>query len=147
MNSIKTDKFISAQGNLLISKNPQLEEPDGHLFLIVNHTQENMIGIGIQRRSTTMTFPMLLKMLRIEPPTGNENEFDNYPVYLGGPNPEGGIYMIHTQDYSDKSTRHVYGNVYMSNSPDTFKNLVSESKPRKWLVVHGENFFNPGAIK
>ncbi|MCP3876088.1 MAG: hypothetical protein GY699_23435, partial [Desulfobacteraceae bacterium] len=77
----------------------------------------------------------------------NENEFDNYPVYLGGPNPEGGIYMIHTQDYSDKSTRHVYGDVYMSNSPDTFKNLVSESKPRKWLVVHGEVFFNPGAIE
>ncbi|MCP3876087.1 MAG: hypothetical protein GY699_23430 [Desulfobacteraceae bacterium] len=62
MNSTKKDKFISAQGNLLISKNPQPEEPDGHLFLIVNHTQENMIGIGIQRRSTTMTFPMVLKM-------------------------------------------------------------------------------------
>lgn len=148
MTDLKTDGFVSAQGKLLIGVNPQPGEPDGHLMLIVHHKpREDMVAIGIQRRSTTMTFPMVLNMNGVDPPAERKSEFDNLPVYLGGPGKEGSIYLIHSGDYSDKSTRHVFRNVYVSSSPETFQNFVEKSQPKKWLAVFGEVFFNPDALE
>jgi len=148
MNDLKIENFMSGQGKLLINKKPQEGEPDGNLMLIVHHQiQEDIVALGINRRSTTMTFPMLLEMQGVYPPATRKDEFANLPVYLGGPANDGGIYLIHTQDYSDQSTRHVYGNVYISSSPKTFQNFVTKSPPQKWLVVFGEIFFNPNAME
>lgn len=130
-------------GQLLIAM-PRMGDPRfaRSVVYMCAHTADGAMGLVINRRIDSVTFPDLLKQLNIEA----ENPSDRIRVMFGGPVETGRGFVLHSSDYQHESTLMVGDQVGLTATMEILRDIASGGGPRKSLLALGYAGWGPGQL-
>ncbi|MFM2128464.1 MAG: hypothetical protein RL477_10 [Pseudomonadota bacterium] len=129
-------------GKLLVAM-PQMQDPRfaRTVVYICAHTRDGAMGLVLNRQIESITFPDLLKQLKIEAPAPGAE----IRVMFGGPVETGRGFVLHSPDYKQDSTLMV-GVVGLTATLDILRDMARGEGPRRSLLALGYAGWGPGQL-
>lgn len=124
-------------GRLLIAM-PTLSDPsfEKTVVLICHHTPETAMGIVVNRAMNGLTFPKLMKQLKMDVPQGIH--VPDLTVHYGGPVQPSRGFVLHSDDYQVKDATLAVGNgIALTATMDALKALTTGDGPQRALFALG----------
>ena len=123
---------------------PQMTDPRfaKSVIFLCAHSADGAMGLVINKRISSITFPDLLRQLDVDAVPSTEN----ICVHFGGPVESGRGFVLHTDDYAQESTLHVNGGVALTATIDVLRAIASEQRPRRSLLALGYAGWAPGQL-
>lgn len=142
----------SLEGRMLIAM-PSMGDPRfaRSLIYLCAHSADGAMGIVVNRRSRSLTFPDLLAQLNI---IGRDEAIrlpsgvGDMPVLRGGPVEKGRGFVLHTPDYhGDPSTLAIDGGVSLTATIDILRAIARGDGPRRALLALGYAGWSGGQLE
>lgn len=129
-------------GRLLIAM-PQMQDPRfaRTVVYICAHTKDGAMGLVINRQIESLTFPDLLRQLKIDAPQPGAE----IRVMFGGPVETGRGFVLHSADYKQDSTLLV-GGVGLTATLEILRDMAQGTGPRRSLLALGYAGWGPGQL-
>jgi len=133
--------FLS--GHMLVAM-PGMQDPrfTKTVIYMCAHNAEGAMGLVVNRRLDSLSFPDLLEQLGIE--SGLEGETIN--VHFGGPVETGRGFVLHSPDYKQEGTLLVSNQVALTATVDILRAIASGDGPRRHLLALGYAGWGPGQL-
>lgn len=130
-------------GQLLVAM-PQMGDPrfTRSVIYVCAHTADGAMGLVINRHIDSVSFPDLLKQLKIE----TESPRADIRVMFGGPVETERGFVLHSADYERESTLRVGDNVALTATLEILRDMATGSGPRKSLLALGYAGWGPGQL-
>jgi len=134
----------SLKGQLLIAM-PEL--PDPFFFhsvsLIFEHDKNGAVGLILNKVHPELTAKHIFNEIKIE----CSNEFNNIPIYLGGPVNQGRVYILHEKPFGWKGTIQVSSDIAITNTLDIMYAIAKNEGPEKFLLIIGNAGWTQGQLE
>jgi len=119
--------------NHLIAAHPRRQDKDftRSVFLVAEHDPSQAMAYRIDAKSMSLDLSMIMTNLGIHGYIGNE------PVYRGGTEHTNRLVLIHTLDYTCKSTHSIGNDLGISYDPSILKDIAQGQGPRQYRVIAG----------
>ena len=122
-----TGRLIVAMPNML---DPRFSRT---VIYLCAHTEDAAMGLVVNRRIGSITFPDLLEQLDIEA----EQAGSDVPVHFGGPVESGRGFVLHSSDYRQEGTLQVSEGVCLTATIDILRDMAGGRGPDRSLVALG----------
>lgn len=134
------DGFLT--GQLLIAM-PQMQDPRfaRTVVYICAHTLDGAMGLVLNRQIESLTFPDLLKQLKIDAPQPGAE----IRVMFGGPVETGRGFVLHSTEYKQDTTLMV-GGVGLTATLEILRDIAQGTGPRRSLLALGYAGWGPGQL-
>lgn len=145
-------KEFNLKGHLLLAM-PGMED---HRFsrtviFICNHDADGAMGFILNHKVQSPTFNEILEELEVKPQSTPENEFDAEPpevqVFSGGPVEQGRGFLVHSLDFSTKSSVRVGDLACVTATLDALRVLVSPARPEDYVMLLGYSGWGKGQLE
>ncbi len=130
-------------GNILIAM-PQMTDPRfaRTVVYICAHTADGAMGLVLNRQIESVTFPDLLRQLKIDAPeAGGEIR-----VMFGGPVETGRGFVLHSSEYKQDSTVMVSGSVGLTATMEILRDIARGTGPQRSVLALGYAGWGPGQL-
>ncbi len=107
------------------------------------HDREHALGIMINRRLNSITFPQLLSQLDITV----DKPARDIVVHSGGPVEEGRGFVLHSADYVQESTLIISETIALTATVDILKAIARGRGPSHALLAIGCAGWGPGQLE
>ena len=119
------------------------ERFDKTVVYVCAHTAEGAMGLVINRRADDFSFPALLSQLNID-----VSDFaKTVPVYAGGPVDQARGFVLHSSDYTGKTTLLVGTQTSLTVTTEVLRDIASGSGPKDFLVILGYAGWDAGQLE
>lgn len=137
-----TDGYLT--GQLLLAM-PAMEDPRfvRAVIYICAHTADGAMGLLINRRCSTISFPGLLEQLEID----IRGTAPHIPIYSGGPVETGRGFVLHSADYVQDSTLVVSETIALTATVDILTAIAESRGPRSSLIALGYAGWGPEQLE
>ena len=116
-----------------------------------HHNAEGAMGIIVNQRAPTVTFPSLLRELGVIEKGTEETvpaQVLEQSVQIGGPVEKGRGFVLHTPDYSTgKATLQIDSEIRLTNTVDILRAIARGRGPGRSLVALGYAGWAPGQLE
>jgi putative transcriptional regulator len=133
---------LLAKGKLLVASN-DLRDPNfaESVILLIDYSEQGAMGVIVNRETRA-------KLSRVLPEVADLKERDD-PLYEGGPVSRREIIMLVRSPEQPESSRLVFGEIYVSNSPDILKRFLEEPSgaTAPFRVYSGYAGWGPGQLE
>lgn len=145
-------KEFNLKGHLLVAM-PGMED---HRFsrtviFICNHDADGAMGFILNHKVQSPTFNEILEELEVELKIAPENEFDAelpaVEVFSGGPVEQGRGFVVHSLDFSTKSSVRVGDLACVTATLDALRALVSPARPEGYVMLLGYSGWGKGQLE
>ena len=141
------DKQISQTGYLvgqLIIAMPKMSDPrfSKAVIYMCAHNSEGAMGLVINKLVDELSFPDLLKQLKIEP-TSLESPLN---VFVGGPVEQARGFVLHSAEYFQDATLRVSETVGLTANIDVLRDIAKGCGPKDKLLTLGYTGWGPGQL-
>ena len=136
----------SLSGHLIIAR-PQMQDPmfERSVVYLCEHTTKGSMGVIINQQLGLLSFSELLKEFKID---NHSNESsDRVNIHIGGPLDSVRTFVLHTSDFTKKSTYKINETFSLSTSLEIFKAIAMGKGPRQCLVTLGYSGWEPGQLE
>lgn len=129
-------------GHLLIAM-PQMRDPRfaRSVIYVCAHTKDGAMGLVVNRQIESVTFPDLLKQLKIDAPRPGAE----IRVMFGGPVETGRGFVLHSAEYKQDSTMLV-GGVGLTATLEILRDIARGEGPQRSLLALGYAGWGPGQL-
>lgn len=145
-------KEFNLKGHLLVAM-PGMEDNrfSRTVILICNHDADGAMGFILNHKVQSPTFNEILEELEVERQSVPENEFDaelpEVDVFSGGPVEQGRGFVVHSLDFSTKSSVRVGDLACVTATLDALKVLVSPARPQHYVMLLGYSGWGKGQLE
>ncbi|MGB0920075.1 MAG: YqgE/AlgH family protein [Alphaproteobacteria bacterium] len=135
----------SLEGQLLIAM-PAMGDPrfERSVIYMCAHGPDGAMGLIINKRADEISFPALLKQLKIKTDPGMS--FD-IPVQSGGPVETTRGFVLHSTDYEQSSTLRVSPQIGLTATVDVLRKIAHGRGPEKALLALGYAGWSAGQLE
>ncbi|KCV80803.1 hypothetical protein ATO10_15310 [Actibacterium atlanticum] len=138
-----TDMNLS--GKFLIAM-PGMGDPrfDKSVVFMCAHSEDGAMGLIINKPTPDLTFPDLLKQLKLQPGYGRDIR-----IHFGGPVEHGRGFVLHSAEYNARSdsTLEVDGQFGLTATQDILEDMAQGEGPRETLLALGYSGWGPGQLE
>lgn len=123
---------------------PQMTDPRfaRTVVYICAHTADGAMGLVLNRQIESVTFPDLLRQLKIDAPeAGGEIR-----VMFGGPVETGRGFVLHSSEYKQDSTVMVSGSVGLTATMEILRDIARGTGPQRSVLALGYAGWGPGQL-
>ncbi len=145
-------KEFNLKGHLLVAM-PGMEDNrfSRTVVFICNHDADGAMGFILNHKVQSPTFNEILEELEVERQSVPENEFDaelpEVDVFSGGPVEQGRGFVVHSLDFSTKSSVRVGDLACVTATLDALKVLVSPARPQDYVMLLGYSGWGKGQLE
>jgi len=131
------------EGMMLVAM-PQMSDPRfaRSVIYLCAHSAEGAMGLVINKLIDSITFPDLLRQLKIE----SEGETAHIRVHFGGPVETGRGFVLHSADYVQDSTLVINEGIALTATVDVLRAIAAGQGPRQSLLALGYAGWAPGQL-
>jgi putative transcriptional regulator len=131
------------QGKLLVAM-PTMSDPrfERSVIYLCAHSAGGAMGLVINKRLDSITFPDLLRQLGLEPPTVEPG----IQIHFGGPVEPGRGFVLHSTDFMREASILIGDDVGLTATIDVLKAMAAGEGPRRSLVALGYAGWAPGQL-
>lgn len=131
-------------GQCLVSMPGATDERfDKAVVYICAHTTEGAMGLVVNRRVEDFSFPALLSQLDITV----SDYAKTVPVYAGGPVEQARGFVLHSPDYTGKTTLPVGTQTSLTVTTEILRDISAGTGPKDFLVILGYAGWDAGQLE
>lgn len=133
----------SLRGKVLIAM-PNLTDPrfDKAVLVVLEHNSEGAMAVIVNKPLDAVHFEDLLDQLEI---SHEQNAFDDYPVYFGGPVDIGRGFVLHSKDFVFSHSTDLES-IAVTTSVDMLERIASKSGPKESIFCIGYAGWTAGQL-
>jgi putative transcriptional regulator len=140
------------EGQLLIAMPTMTDKRfQRSVIFMCAHSAEGAMGLIINQRADHITFPSLLKQLKIIEAAGEDAvppEMLSMAVHVGGPVQTERGFVLHTPDYSaDNATMRIDGSVCLTATVDILRAMANGEGPDRAILALGYAGWSAGQLE
>ena len=130
-------------GQLIIAM-PKMGDPrfSKAVIYMCAHNAEGAMGLVINKLVDGLTFPDLLKQLKIQP-TSPKSLLN---VFIGGPVEQARGFVLHSTEYLQEATLHVSDTVGLTATIDVLRDIAEGHGPKEKILTLGYTGWGPGQL-
>ena len=115
------------------------------VILMLDHDKKGALGIVINKPLGKITLGSLIN--KIDDSSINKKKLYDVkiPIYWGGPVDENKMFILHSNDYKNETTKK-YNNLSTSSDLTTLVKIAEKKGPKKSLVILGISAWNIGQL-
>ena len=139
-------KKFFLKGNILCAL-PQLKDIffSKSLIYLTHHSKEGAVGIILNYKIMNIKGVDLFDKLNIKSNGSNSNIL--FPFHIGGPLNQNNGFILHSNDYKNKSTMKVSNNVCLTVSTDILIDIAQGKGPKDFFISLGYSGWGPGQLE
>jgi putative transcriptional regulator len=145
-------KEFNLKGHFLVAM-PSMEDNrfSRTVIFIANHDADGAMGFILNHKVQSPTFQEILEELDVQPTASAETEFDAAPpeisVFSGGPVEQGRGFVIHSLDFSTKSSVRIGDLACVTATLDALRVLASSARPQDHVMLLGYSGWGKGQLE
>lgn len=139
----KEDCYLT--GQLLIAM-PLMQDPRFHeaVILICSHDEQGAMGLIINKPLDSVNIYELLKQLDLE---FSQKLSKESPIYFGGPVEIGRGFVLHSSEYTHKSSIKVTEDISLSSTSHVIQDALDGKGPENFLLALGYAGWGAGQLE
>ena len=114
----------------------------GSVVYLCAHNAEGAMGLVINRTLEGISFPALLKQLKVEA----DHDMEPIRVHFGGPVESGRGFVLHSADYAKEASLVVNEQIALTATLDILRAIAQGEGPRRKLFALGYAGWGPGQL-
>jgi len=142
----KTNKNSSfLEGSLLVAT-PLMKGScfEKSVIYVCAHNETGAMGILVNHTIGDLRYGDILSQLSIK---ASEINFNNAPVYFGGPVESAKGFILHSSDYFKPGTQIMHSNISLTSTIDILRDIAEGRGPYKQIFALGCAGWAPGQIE
>ena len=140
-------KHYTSVKDFLLIATEEMKDSRFHksVILMLEHDDKGAIGVAVNKKLGKIKLGSLIS--DIEDISINKKELYNIeiPIYWGGPVDKNKMLILHSDDYSNETTKK-YNNVSISSDILTLIKIAENLGPKKSIVILGLSAWNSGQL-
>jgi len=134
------------KGNILCAL-PQLKDIffSKSLIYLTHHSKDGAVGIILNYKIMNIKGIDLFNKLNIKSNDSNSNI--SFPFHVGGPMSQNNGFILHSNDYKNKSTIKVSKKVFLTVSTDILIDIAKGKGPKDFFISLGYSGWGPGQLE
>ena len=134
------------KGNILCAL-PQLKDIffSKSIIYLTHHSKEGAVGIILNYKIMNIKGTDLFHKLNIK--SENKKNDVDFPFHIGGPLNQNNGFILHTNDYKNKSTIKVSSNVCLTVSTEILVDIARNKGPNNFFISLGYSGWGPGQLE
>lgn len=135
----------SLAGQFLIAM-PGMGDPrfDRTVIYMCAHGPDGAMGLVINKRADSLSFPDLMEQLGIDQTPGIQIEM---PIQIGGPVEKGRGFVLHSGDYNQPNTQKLDENLGLTSTMDVLRKIAAGEGPEHALLALGYAGWSAGQLE
>ena len=138
----------SFKNSLLVAKSG-ITDPEFHksVIMLLEHDKKGAVGFVINKPLGKYPLSTLVtKNDKIEESDRKKLEKHTLPIFWGGPLDKNRIFVLHTNEYSNKSTK-IFNTLSVSNDLKILIDIVENKGPKNSLIIIGISAWNDNQLE
>ena len=147
-NYLKGKFFESVENNFLIATEKMLDDRfKKTLIVMLSNDQDGAWGLVINKQIGLVPLKMLINITEdITKDEKKELYEESIPIFWGGPVDETSIFILHTEDYTGKTTIN-YNGFSITRDYQILFDIALKKGPKKSLVILGYSGWGAGQLE
>jgi len=141
-------KFYSSVKNNFLVATDKMRDPKfkNTVVVMLENDEGGAFGLVINKPLGSLLLGSLIKKLENKNSKKNELYNINIPVYWGGPVNVNKIFILHSKEYKNESTRK-FKNVSLSSDYKILFEIADKKGPEKSLIIMGYSGWDSGQLE
>ena len=140
-------KFYNSYENLLLVATTKLNDPrfKQSVIVILDHDEKGAIGLVVNKLIKEFPLRDLIDKSKNTDITKKKLYDVKIPIYWGGPIDEGEIFVLHSNDYKNDTTK-FFSNLGLSRGNKILFEIAGKKGPKESLVIVGLSAWTLGQL-